>query len=331
MAEKQETKVDKKSKKNIALDFDKLVELTQKSYGKKEGGLAMQICTGTSLSRPNEDDDFIIWPGKHWQALTHLKGIPFGRIIQISGKPDSGKSTHAMQFMKVAQDDGVLVILLDSEKKFSAARYEKFIGGDAGKLMLIDTNTIVDGVRGIAQVIRIAKEQNPDIKILVVWDSVGSSINQTEDSEETEDMSRQPGVTAKEIAWGIRKLNKLITQHRNKETGKETIAVLAINQTYANIGSVGQTEKGGSELYYLSSLILQLTRKNDLVRTKAGDKYKYGIVTRAKVKKNHLFDGDESISELNLVISASGVQLEDDVKSFSDVKVDTDEDGPEDE
>jgi len=330
MAEK-EAKTDKKNKKNIALDFDKLVELTQKSYGKKEGGLAMQICTGTSLSRPNNDDDFIIWPGKHWEALTHLKGIPFGRIIQISGKPDSGKSTHAMQFMKVAQDDGVLVILLDSEKKFSAARYEKYIGGDASKLMLIDTNTIVDGVRGIAQVIKIAKDQNPDIKILVVWDSVGSSINQTEDSEETEDMSRQPGVTAKEIAWGIRKLNRLITQHRNKETGKETIAVLAINQTYANIGSVGQTEKGGSELYYLSSLILQLTRKSDLVRTKGGDKYKYGIVTRAKVKKNHLFDGDESISELNLVISASGVQLEDDVKSFSDVRVDTDDDGPQDE
>lgn len=55
--------------------------------------------------------------GDHWKALTNLKGLPFGRIIQISGKPDSGKSTHAMAFMKFAQDQRSFSYSLGFRKK----------------------------------------------------------------------------------------------------------------------------------------------------------------------------------------------------------------------
>ena len=107
----------------------------------------------------------------------------------------------------------------------------------------------------------------------------------------------------------------------NKETGEETIATLVINQTYASIGMGApvQIEKGGGELYYLSSIIIQLSRKKDLNRIKGGNKLKYGIVSRAKVKKNHLFDGDECISELDLVISVDGVSLAQEVKQDKEV------------
>src|SRR5690606_33110904 len=108
------------------------------------------------------------------------------------------------------------------------------------------------------------KAKYPEIKILIVWDSVGASINSSEDSDDDEDFSKQPGITAKENAWAIRKFAKLAHKHRNKETGEESIAILLINQVYANIGSVGHTEKGGSEIAYLSSIILQLSRKSDL-------------------------------------------------------------------
>jgi len=62
-----------------------------------------------------------------------------------------------------------------------------------------------------------------------------------------------------------------------------------------------------------------------LARTKAGEKYKYGIVTRAKVKKNHLVEGDETIAELDLVISASGVHLAKDIKSHKDLEWNNDD------
>lgn len=320
-----ETQVVKENNKmNLArLDIDKLVKKARDSYDKNSSGLAKQLSTGKTIMRPTEDKDFILWSrGDHWSTLTHLKGIPFGRIIQISGKPDSGKSTHAMAFMKFAQDQGALVILWDSEKKFSPNRFDTKIGGKSDELLVVNTNNIVDGANAIAKFVRAAKEMDPDIKILIVWDSVGASLNSTEDNEDEEDYSKQPGVSAKENTYAIKKFNKLQNKYMNKTTGEETIATLVINQTYATIG-IGvstQVEKGGNELYYLSSVIIQLSRKQDLTRVRQGEKYKYGIVTRAKVKKNHLFDGDECIAEMDLVISADGVHLAKDIKNFDDIQ-----------
>lgn len=310
------------TKKLIAgLDIDKVVKKAQELYGKKEQGLARQLATGTSLVKPSKDSDFVVWSkGDHWQTLTGLRGLPMGRIVQISGKVDSGKTTHAMAFMKFAQDQNTLVILWDAEKKFSPQRFNEKMGGDSDNLLIVDTNNILNGCKAVAHFVNIAKEQNPQAKILIVWDSVGSSVNSQEDNEENEDYSKQPGVTAKEVSYAIRKFNKLANKYIDRETGEDTVATLVINQTYANIGSVGQTEKGGSELTYLSSVIVQLSRKQDLTRTKQGEKYKYGIVTRAKVKKNHLFDGSECIAEMDLVVSADGIHLAKDVKGFDDIQ-----------
>ena len=312
-------KTDKTVKKTI--DLDLLVKKAQASYGKTEQGLAKQLTTGINLKLPTEDANYVLWQGgEHWKTLTHLKGIPFGRIIQISGKPDSGKSTHAMAFMKFAQDQGYLVILWDAERKFSAIRYDTKMGGHSDQLLTVNTNNIINGAKAVAQFVHAAKEMDPDIKILVVWDSVGASLNSTEDNDENEDHSKQPGVTAKEISYAVRKLNKIANKYMNKETGEDTIATLIINQVYANIGSVGFVEKGGQELYFLSSVVIQLQRKRDLTRVSKGQSYKYGIVTRAKVKKNHLFDGDECVSEMDLVVNAEGIQLAKDIKKNDEIK-----------
>lgn len=315
-AEETSDKPELKLVKPTGIDVSKLVASVKGRYGKKEAGLSNELTTGDSIKLSDNDDDYILSPEieKWWRPLTGIKGIPYGRITQISGRPDSGKSTSAMLAMVAAQKKGSLVIVWDSEKKFSSARYENQMGGDAGSLAITRSKNIIDGAKQVAWYVRAAKEQNPDIKILIVWDSVGSTLNSAEDDDENDDYSKQPGVTAKEVSWAIRKFNKLIERYKNIETGQETVAVLCINQSYANIGSVGFKEKGGSELEYLSSLILQLQRKNDLLKQRDGEKVKYGIVTRAKVKKNHLFDGADCISELNLVVSADGIKLDKEVK-----------------
>lgn len=309
----KEIAIDKKQATKMmptGIDINKLVEDARASYGKKEAGLAKQIATGSTIVRPDKDSDYVLWrTGDHWLSLCGIRGIPFGKIVQISGKPDSGKSTHAMCFMKEAQDQGCLVILWDAEGKFSRKRYDEKMGGNSSVLAVVDTNGIIDGAKHIANIVKAAKEQNPVVKILIVWDSVGASQNSTESGEETEDFSRQPGVNAREIGWAVKKFNRLAMKYYNRETGEHSICTLVVNQVYANIGSVGHTEKGGGELYYLSSLILQLSRKKDLNRVKQGKHMKYGIVSRAKVKKNHLFDGDECVAELDLEVSASGISL----------------------
>lgn len=312
----------KKSLLPSGIDISKLVLDARALYGKAEAGLAKQISSGVSIVRPEKDSDFIMWnQGNHWAELCGIKGIPFGKIIQIAGRPDSGKSTHAACFMVEAQKQGCLVILWDAEGKFAKRRYDEKMGGDSSSLIVVNTNNIIDGAKHIANIISAAKSQNPKIKILVVWDSVGASLNSKDDDEDTEDFSSQPGVDAKQVTWAIKKINKLIFKFFNKETGEHSIACLIVNQVYAAIGSVGYIEKGGQQLQYLSSLILQLSRKKDLVKIKKGISTKYGIVTRAKVKKNHLHDGDDCVAELDLEVSSSGIKLFKTSKTDEDEKI----------
>lgn len=316
---KEKIQTENKKMTVAGLDIDAIVKKAQANYGKNDKGLASQLSTGANIFRPTSDEHFVKWTGgDHWQQLTGVRGIPFGSTVQISGKSDSGKSTHAMQFMKYAQDQDVLVILWDSEKKFSKSRFEKHMGGDASKLLVVNNNTITKGAAMVAYYVNAAKEMNPDCKILIVWDSVGATLNSSEDKDDTEDASKQPGISAKENSGAIHKFVKLMSKYQNRETGDDTIAALLINQTYANIGSVGQVEKGGSSIYYLSSIIVQLTRKGNETRTKNGEKYKWGIRTRARVVKNHLDNNEESIAELELIVSAAGIQLAKEVKSYKD-------------
>lgn len=308
------------NKKTIKpLDINELVKNAKGRFAKKKSSLADRMKTGDKIVLSSDPEDYICSEAinKFWKPLTGLLGVAFGRIFQIAGKPDSGKSTAAMIVMKAAQEQGVLVILWDAEGKFDSVRYRERIGGDPAQIVVAPSRNILEGVQQVVAYIRAAKELNPDQKILVVWDSVGASINSAED-EENDDYSKQPGVTAKEVSWAIRRFNQLMEKNRDAN-GNYTMAILCINQVYANIGSVGFKQKGGAELEYLSSLILEMSRKGNLTRTRNKQKIKYGITTVARVKKNHLFGGDDCIAELDLVVSADGIELASVIKNSNDI------------
>ena len=298
------------------LDIAALVEAAKGRFGKGKAGISERMCAGDEIVLSTNPDDYISSPeiDKFWKPLTGLMGFAYGRIFQIAGKPDSGKSTCAMLAMKAAQDQGALVVLWDAEGKFDSKRFREKIGGDPGKLLIAPSRNILDGIQQVVSYIRVIKEADPDQKILIVWDSVGASANSAEDFE-NDDYSKQPGVSAKEISYGVRRFNQLMEKYRN-EDGNYTIAILCINQVYAKIGFMakGSKRKGGEEIEYLSSLILEMTRKGELTHVRGGQKFKYGIVTVAKVSKNHLHHEDDSIAELDLVVSACGVELADNIK-----------------
>jgi RecA/RadA recombinase len=296
-------------------DINALVEKAKGRFDKKKAPLTARMKTGDMIVLSTNPEDYISSPeiDKFWKPLTGLMGIAYGRIFQIAGRPDSGKSTAAMLAMKAAQNQGALVVLWDAVGKFDSVRYRERIGGDPSQIAVAPSRNILEGVQQVVAYVKAAKEMDPETKILIVWDSVGASINSAED-EENDDYSKQPGVTAKEVSWAIRRFNQLIEKFRD-EDGNYTIAILCINQVYANIGSVGFKQKGGAELEYLSSLILEMSRKATLIRTKNKQKVKYGITTVARVKKNHLFGGEDCIAELDLCVSASGIDLSNEIKN----------------
>lgn len=316
-----ENQIDVKNKKVIvpAFSLDDIIKEARSSFTGNEKGLGLQISSGANVFRPSKPTDFVVSSCPHWSQLTGIPGIPFGSVIQIAGKPDSGKSSHAMAFMTDAQNidlqqQDVLVVLWDSEKKFSSKRFNNYFKGNAGNLALIQSKMILEGGDEAKATIQAALSKYPKLKVLFVWDSVGGTLpkNEGEDSDLRD--GKQMAAASKENGQVMRSMVRLMEEFKNKQTNEERLGVLLINQSYSNIGAPGQKESGGQKVEYFSSLILQLTRKKDLTKMRDKVKRKIGILTRAKVKKNHLFDGEDSVAEMDLLITAGGIRLAADAK-----------------
>jgi RecA/RadA recombinase len=238
------------------------------------------------------------------RQLTGLPCLPFNKIAQVAGKPDTGKSTTAGETMADAQRAGHYVILMDTEGKFDAVRFRDGLGGDPDEIMLVKTNEIRFGAQLMKDYINAIKAEDADAKILVVWDSVGGSLSRSETERNLADERHaQPGQEAKENGQVVRHLAGMFNKYPN------SIAVLLINQTYAKIGFMqkGDAAKGGTGIEFFSSLIVMLKRIKVLTKTEKKVKVKAGIITRATVSKNHLSQGKTSVYQMDFVITAAGV------------------------
>ncbi len=244
------------------IDISSIVADVQKLYNKDKKSQGM-ITTGDTIRQQYEAKDGIPVPKGHPLAeLVGLPCVPYNKIIQISGPPDSGKSTCSGQLMASAQKTGSIVILWDSEEKFDANRFEKHFGGNAAEVLLVKTNEILQGGEKVRKLATVIKDKYPKSNVLIVWDSVGGS--QARGAAEREldsEKHGQPGQDAKENGSVMKMMVGLI----NKYPG--SIAIVLINQVYARIGFMqhGNQESGGKKIEFHSSLIIQLKRLKTLL------------------------------------------------------------------
>lgn len=287
-------------------DVSSIVAEVHKLYNKDEKSKSM-VTTGDTIRQSFTEKDGIPVPKGHpLRELVGLPCVPYNKIIQFSGTPDTGKSTVCGQIMASAQKSDHVVILLDTEDKMDALRFKKHFGGDPKDILLIKTNEILQGGEKVRKTILVIKEKYPDAKILFVWDSVGGSQSRSHAERELDsDKHGQPGQDAKENGQVMKMLVSLINKF------PDSIAVVLANQVYAKIGFMqhGNQESGGKKIEFHSSLIIQLKRIKTLTKTVKGLKTKYGITTRATVSKNHLSQSETSLHQLDFEITASGANV----------------------
>lgn len=285
------------------VNINAIVSDVRKLYSKDKKALSV-ISTGDAVKTQYTDKDVIPLPAGHpLRELMSLPGLPFNKIVQVVGKPDCGKSTWAGEVMASAQKSGAQVILFDSEEKFDANRFEKQFGGDSKEVLMAKTNEILKGGELVRKYINAVKDQDPDAKIVFVWDSIGGSQSRSHAERELDsDKHGQPGQDAKENAQVMKMLVALINKF------PDSIAVYMVNQSYAKIGFMqkGDAASGGTKIEYHSSLIIFLKRIKTLTKVVKGVTTKYGIITRATVTKNHLSQAETSIHQLDFQVTAKG-------------------------
>lgn len=291
--------------KSSKIDVSKIVADVQKLYNKDKKATAI-INTGAAIAHQYTDENVIPMPeSRAFRQLSGLPGLPYNKIAQFAGRPDSGKSTVAAELIVDAQKVGVQVAVWDSEDKLDTNRL-KAMGGNPDEILLAKTNEILKGAELLRKYVTAIKEQSPEAKILLVWDSAGGSQSRSHAERELDSEKHgQPGQDAKEIAQVMRMFVSLINKY------PDSIAVYIANQTYAKIGFMmkGDAASGGYKLEFHSSFIVFLKRIKVLTRVIKGVKVKYGIITRATVSKNHLSQGKMSIHQMDFEVTADGYSV----------------------
>ena len=188
------------------------------------------------------------------------KGIPLGKVTVFAGESGSGKSYFAAaNVVKAAQEQGIFVVLIDSENALDEAWLQALdVDTSEEKLLKLNMSMIDDVAKTISEFMKGYKEMEEDQrgKVLFVLDSLGmmltpTDVNQFEKGDMKGDMGRKP-----------KALTSLVRNTVNM-FGSYNVGMVATNHTYASQDMFDPDDKisGGQGFIYASSIVIAMKRR----------------------------------------------------------------------
>jgi RecA/RadA recombinase len=276
-----------KKQKINKFDFSSTIDKIKASMKKeKDEKRASQFGLGNTLAPTSKDPaDYVVMPD-WWKEHYGVLGLEIGKIVQIAGDADTGKTSLALEAMLRAQQQGFGVIYVETERKTG----EKDLiakGIDPEGVMSVSSGVTEEAFDDAFKCWDGFLKDYPNEKFLLVYDSYGNTVSMRDTAIDMTKDSQKPGGTAKTNRMGI---NRMVARMQRGDP----VAILVVNYTYANIGSKGQTNAGGKALNFFSTIILQSRRTGWLDVTRNKVKVRAGAKVRWHTYKNHyaktLFD-----------------------------------------
>jgi len=213
------------------------------------------------------------------------KGVPLGKVTVFAGESGSGKSYFcAGNIVKHAQDQGIFVVLIDSENALDEEWLQRLdVDTSEDKLLKLNMSMIDDVAKTISTFMKdykeMAEEERP--KVLFVVDSLGmlltpTDVDQFDKGDLKGDMGRKP-----------KALTALVRNSVNM-FGSHNVGLVCTNHTYASQDMFDPDDKisGGQGFIYASSIVVAMKKlklKEDLDGKKTSDVH--GIRAACKVMK----------------------------------------------
>ena len=213
------------------------------------------------------------------------KGIPLGKVTVFAGESGSGKSyICAGNIVKAAQDQGIFVVLIDSENALDEQWLTALdVDTDEKKLLKLNMSMIDDVAKTVSTFMQdykaMAEEERP--KVLFVIDSLGMLLTPTDVDQFTKgDMKGDMGRKPKALTALVRNTVNMFGSHN--------VGLVATNHTYASQDMFDPDDKisGGQGFIYASSIVVAM-RKLKLKEDEEGNKTTdvKGIRAACKVMK----------------------------------------------
>ncbi|MGB9598231.1 MAG: recombinase RecA [Minisyncoccales bacterium] len=250
----------KKKKEEKKEKIESLLEELKKKFGE---GSILRLGEETSLKVESISSGSLAL-----DTALGVKGIPRGRIVEIFGSEQTGKTTLALHIIAQAQKNGGIGAFIDAEHSFDP-EWAKKCGVRIEDLLISQPDSGEEALRMVETLVNSGK-----IDVIVV-DSVAALVPRTELGGE---MGEIPvGLQARLMSHALRKLAGIVSKTKS--------IVIFLNQVRMKIGQMygaPETTPGGLALKFYASVRIQLKRIGQLKR---GEKI-LGNRIEAKVVKN---------------------------------------------
>lgn len=232
-----------------------------------------------------------------FKKLTGGDGFPAGHITQVLGKPDSGKTTLAMEGLISAQNNDGLAILIDAEHKYSLERHA-LMGGNVKDMIIMQVNSLEeawDSIFHTCNTLKAMRKKGFTGPAMLLWDSLVGSVPKS--IMESDAGDSHMAVEAKINNKNVRKLRAIIREI--------DLAVVVVNHYYMTVPKSKYEQpqlviKGGEEITFFSTLIIMTKQGAKIEREFKGETQKLGRVTRYDVQKGH-FHGRTMVRDVYVV------------------------------
>lgn len=217
-------------------------------------------------------------------AISNRKygGFPVGRVSEITGLEQSGKSLLAAHALLNTQKKGGLAVYIDTENAI-ATEYLTAIGLNLKDMLYIPLETVEDIFETVDVIIDKVRSSDKDRLVTIVVDSIAGASTKTEMAA---DFDKDGYATAKAliISKAMRKITNLI--------GRERICLIITNQLRQKLNAPAfsdpWTTPGGKGIPFHASVRLRLSSIGAIKAKREGRDEIVGSRVKAKLVKNRV-------------------------------------------
>jgi recombination protein RecA len=209
-------------------------------------------------------------------------GFPVGRIAEITGLEQSGKSLVSAHLLAETQKKGGVAVLIDTENAVSR-EFLEVIGVDVSKLLYVAAETVEQCFEFTETIIEKVRVASKDKLVTIVVDSVAAA---STEKEMDADYGKDGYATDKAIiiSKAMRKITNLI--------GRQKITLVFTNQLRQKMNAMPfsdpWTTSGGKAIAFHASVRLRLKGMGSIKAKVNGIDRIVGIKVRAQVVKNRM-------------------------------------------
>jgi recombination protein RecA len=208
-------------------------------------------------------------------------GLPVGRITEVTGLEQSGKSLVSAHLLAETQRQGGVAVLIDTETAVSREFLEA-IGVDVGKLLYVSADSVEQIFEFTETIIEKVRTTQKDKLVTIVVDSVAAASTK---NELAADYGKDGYATDKAIiiSKAMRKITNMI--------GRQKVTLVFTNQLRQKMNAMfgdPWTTSGGKALAFHASVRLRLKNMGQIKQKVNGQDKTIGMKVRCQVIKNRM-------------------------------------------